>query len=148
MEILSLERNQILEQEILRGLILIKLEAIELSTLFLVSLWSTFLEFVGSYREYSIANIREKGLAEILWVRANRFFKLGNEEPENEGGEEEDLSFRQKVKRVALIVLKKSVRLILLPFYLLILLLEFLARDKSEKDKKRVNKYVKNSYIE
>lgn len=146
MDILILERNQIVAKEIKKELSIIKQDAIELSLTLFIQLKEIILQFIYSFKDYSISNIKKRGLKEILWERAIRFFRLEVNEDKDKEGEAAEI----KRKKGGKYWLKKTVRFILLPVYFILLFLEFLLKRKKTKPKPKiiVNKYVKNSYIE
>lgn len=171
------EENRIVLEELREEAIQIKQEAKELSISLLIQLKTFMFQFILSYKEYSLTNIREYGLAEILMNRANRFFKLdqSNEEPRKP---KEKSKFRYRTKRKNTVdkagsqtrifdnthvsarnitrnqsrikskkgykyIVKRIFKVILFPFYILILILGMLLGSKSnEKPKKN----VKNTY--
>lgn len=141
MQITLNEQNQILLNEIVKELIVIKQELLELSIVVLIQLKNFIIQFIMSYKEYSLVNIREQGLGEILTIRALRFFKLETEEPrEKEKKKRKSI----KVKRSGAYYIKKATKTILFPFYLLILLLDSVLRKKEKASEKPKNKFVKS----
>lgn len=127
------------------ALVIIKQEGKELSLTLFIQLKTLLFQFLLSYKEYSIRNIKEYGLGEILLSRALRFFKLDHKD------ENEDKFLRRRLKmtrREVRRTMKKVGKVLLFPFYLVILLLERLFRIKERRSTKRLNKYVKNSYVE
>lgn|SRR5690554_709918 len=145
MEILILKRNQIVVEELKKELYIIKQDALELSLSLLIHLKNIIVQIILSYKEYSLVNIRERGLKEILWERAMRFFKLENDEPEKK---KENSQLKSKQKKGGKYWIKKVGRVVMYPFYILILLLEFILIKKEPEPKRKINKYVKNTYIE
>ncbi|WP_107038215.1 hypothetical protein [Brumimicrobium mesophilum] len=163
------EENRIVLEELKGELIQIKQEVIELSISLVIQLKTLLFQFLLSYKEYSLTNIREYGLAEILMSRANRFFKLDqDDEKEKKAKEKKKAKFRFKLKKEERIVqfksknavntrenskskskigarfiLQKCMKLILFPFYIFILIISILFElDESKKN----NKNVKNTY--
>lgn len=126
------------------ALLIIKQEGKELSLTLFIQLKTLTFQFLLSYKEYSIANIKEYGLGEILLMRALRFFKLDLRNPDEE---KKLIRKLKKTKRGAIRIVRKLGKAILLPFYLLILSLAWL-RTKDKRPKEKINKYVKNSYRE
>lgn len=141
MQITINEQNRILLNEALEELIVIKQELLELSLVVLIQLKNFFIQFIMSYKEYSLTNIKEHGLGEILTIRALRFFKLDIEEPKK------TVEKKQRVNktRSRAYYMKKSVKTILFPFYLLILVLDKIFHKKEEKTVHSKNIYVKRT---
>lgn len=173
------EDNRLVLEELKEEVIQIKQEATELSISLLIQ-WKTLLfQFVLSYKEYSLTNIREYGLGEILMSRAMRFFKLdnGGEEPKKPK-EKSKLRFRIKAKNENVqtvvrsqkrassrtsvksfvkskskvrtqskkgykFILKRTLKIILFPFYLIILILGMLLESENNE---KSSKNVKNTY--
>lgn len=169
------EENRIVIEALKEEVIQIKQEATELSISLLIQLKTVLFQFVLSYKEYSLTNIREYGLAEILMSRAMRFFKLdqGDEKPKIPK-EKSKNKFRFRIKlrservrtkttsqnqeysnvfskthiktksnRGYKYVLKRILKGILFPFYILILIVGMLLESK---ENRKSNKNVKNTY--
>ncbi|RYM34611.1 hypothetical protein ERX46_04350 [Brumimicrobium glaciale] len=169
------QENRIAIEELREEAIQIKQEATELSISLLIQLKTVMFQFLLSYKEYSLTNIREYGLAEILMSRANRFFKLdqGDEGPKK-SKEKSKSKFRFRIKSKTLIhktkvnsrvevksktnsnikskvksrrgykfIIKRVFKVILFPFYILILILGMLLGSESNE---KSNKNVKNKY--
>lgn len=145
MQVLILEKNQIAIEELKKELLIIKQDALELSLNLLIHVKNVLLQFFMSYKDYSLSNIKEYGLAEILWVRAMRFFRLDNNDPDKKESKARD---NNKQKRGGKYWIRRTSRIIMYPFYLLILLLELIFKEKSKRRKEKRNIYVKNNYIE
>jgi hypothetical protein len=175
MQITISEENRIVLEELKEEAIQIKQEATELSISLLIQLKTLMFQFLLSYNEYSLTNIREHGLAEILMSRAMRFFKLdqGDEKPKrpkekpkskfsfkikSRNGRERNKMNSQtyvnskinikkhpnnKTKKGGKLITKKTIKVILFPFYILILIFRIPLESKSKVKK---NKNVKNSY--
>lgn len=175
MHITISEDNRIVLEELREEVILIKQEATELSISLLIQLKTLMFQFLLSYKEYSLTNIREYGLAEILMSRANRFFKLDNGDEDPKKAKEKTKSkFRFKIKtksagvkkmatnkvktqprvntqskvkakskRGYKYIVKRIFKVILFPFYLIILILGMLLESESNE---KSNKNVKNKY--
>lgn len=171
MHITISKENRIVLEELKNELIQIKQEIKELSISLLIQLKSLLFQFILSYKEYSLTNIREYGLGEILMSRANRFFKLDQEDEKQKKVKEKKKSkfsfkiknhnrgaqlknrtvvqtrefhkTKQKTKTGGRSLFKKMLKIILFPFYLIILIIGMLF-ESSDGDKK--NKNVKNTY--
>ena len=173
---ISVEDKIVLE-EFKDELIQIKEEVKELSIMMLIQLRSSLFQFLLSYKEYSLTNIREYGLGEILMSRASRFFKLdqGDESQKNpkekkkiriwkklknnvfNSQSESKKSFESvvgsninrgvkgnlKTKRGGKYILKKSLKIVLFPFYLVVLLFGMLLGSGSTE---KVSGSGKNTY--
>jgi hypothetical protein len=133
------EENQIWLSQFKDELNIIKKDALTLSVHFLIQFKRWFISFLLSYQEYSLSNIREHGLGEVLIQRAMRFFGL---EYESKGAKTRSNS-KKKIKKGIRFLLKKSAQLVLFPFYLMILSLKELMRRIH---KKKNDKDVKNRY--
>ena len=121
---------------------IIKQNGIELSMNILIQMKVLVFQFVLSYKEYSINNIREYGLGEILLMRALRFFRLDISDPDKD---KHYIKSVRKTRRGVKQIILKTFKTVLLPFYLILLLMEWLrAHEKRHKDKS--NKNVKNKY--
>lgn len=175
------EDNRLVLEELKEEVIQIKQEATELSISLLIQLKTLLFQFVLSYKEYSLTNIREYGLGEILMSRAMRFFKLdnGGEEPKKPKEKSKSkLRFRIKAKNENVqtvvrsqkrassrtsvksfvkskskvrtqskkgykFILKRTLKIILFPFYLIILILGMLLESENNE---KSSKNVKNTY--
>src|SRR5690554_7031192 len=84
------EENKIAVEELKEELNIVKQQVQELSLSLLIQLKTILFQFVLSYKEYSLTNIREYGLGEILMNRALRFFRLDND------GEEKNMSSKKE----------------------------------------------------
>lgn len=136
------EENKVLMEELKEEVTIIKQEAKKLSISFIIQLKSIIFQFLISYKEYSLTNIREYGLGEILMDRAMRFFKLDNENREKKASKKKTKGLTRKGGKY---LIKKTAKLVLYPFYLLILMLEMVFKSN---DKEKSNKNVKNVYRE
>lgn len=171
MHIAISEENRIVLEELKSELIQIKQEAKELSISLLIQLKTLLFQFILSYKEYSLTNIREYGLGEILMSRANRFFKLDQEDEKQKKVKKKKKTnlkvqkrnfdshtkarnvvqtrvdnktqSKTKSKKGVKYILKKIFKVILFPFYLLFLIFGMLL--ESDTDKKK-SKNVKNTY--
>ncbi|PWH87099.1 hypothetical protein [Brumimicrobium oceani] len=165
------EDNRILLEDLKSELIIVKQEATELSISLLIQLKTLMFQFLLSYKEYSLTNIREYGIAEILMNRANRFFRLDNEEDEPKKPKKKTKSklqlkykrknsnpaqervektsahksgkIKTKSKKTYKYILKRLIKIILFPFYILILILGMLLESESNENS---SKNVKNKY--
>ena len=136
------DENKVLLEELKEEALIIKQEAKELSISLLIQLKTIVFQFLISYKEYSLTNIREYGLGEILMSRAMRFFKLDNDSREKKT---EARKSKQATRKGGKYLIKKSVKVVLYPFYLLILVLQMTFKSRSVKNN---SKYVKNVYRE
>lgn len=138
------EENKIAVEELKEELKIVKQQVQELSLSLLIQLKTILFQFVLSYKEYSLTNIREYGLGEILMNRALRFFKLDNDgEEKNVSSKKEKTAKRKGVRYI----IKKSLKTILFPIYLLIILLQLLMKSESGIREKK-HKQLKNVYRE
>lgn len=134
MQISISQEEQIVLQELKQDLIKIKQQLIEWSIGFLIMLKDSVIQFILSYDEFALSNIKKKGLLNILTDRALRFFKLDIEEVE-----ERRKTISKPKKRTVKYYMVKSIKVILFPVYLIIcgILIIF-----SRKQKKNViNRY-------
>src|SRR5690554_1482283 len=72
------EENKIAVEELKEELKIVKQQVQELSLSLLIQLKTILFQFVLSYKEYSLTNIKKYKLSEILINRALHFFKLNN----------------------------------------------------------------------
>lgn len=134
MQISISQEEQIVLQELKQDLIKIKQQLIEWSIGLLIMLKDSVIQFILSYDEFALSNIKKKGLLNILTDRALRFFKLDYEEVE-----ERRKTISKPKKRTVKYYMVKSIKVILFPVYLIIcgILIIF-----SRKQKKNViNRY-------
>ena len=165
------EDNRIAIEELRDEVIQIKQEATELSISLLIQLKTVMFQLLLSYKEYSLTNIREYGLAEILMSRANRFFKLNPEDKRPKKSKEKTRSkFHFRIKSKTSIkknnsktelskqikskaksktrighkfTIKKIILIIFFPFYMLILIFRMLLASESNG---KSSKNAKNKY--
>lgn len=140
------QEDRIVVEEILRELMILQKELSNALLNSLIILSGAFMRFIYSYQEYSIPNIKKKGLREILWGRAIRFFGLDNHK------EESAKSAKSKGrKRIVRRVFINIGKVVLLPVYLILLLIDFLRnrkRNRNRKSSANYNRYVKHQDIE
>ena len=134
MQISISKEEQIVLQELKQDLIRIKQGLIEWSIGLLILIKHSVVQFILSYDEFAISNIKRKGLVNILSDRALRFFKLEYEDI-NEGTKEKEKPNKKTFKSF----LKKAVKIIFFPVYLLICLLLIIFNKNSKKNV--INKY-------
>lgn len=139
MNLIISKENKILLKELKEELIIIKQEAKKVSLNFIIQLKGIVYQFLISYKEYSLTNIREYGLTEILMNRAMRFFKLDNSNKENKK------KSKKRTKRGGKYMVKKAAKVILFPFYLLILVLEMALKSRNQKKDKKI---IRNVFVE
>lgn len=130
--ITEIEQENIFEvqdvlEEIKHGL----LELLNLSKKLLLFLLYSSKNILYDFSEYSYNNIKKQGLKQILYKRALRFFKLDNTE--------QNKSMRNAntvKKKTAKSFIKNLVKLILAPFYFLLVFIMWLKDKNKEKIKK------------
>lgn len=130
--ITEIEQENIFEvqdvlEEIKHGL----LELLNLSKKLLLFLLYSLKNILYDFSEYSYNNIKKQGLKQILYKRALRFFKLDNTE--------QNKSMRNAntvKKKTAKSFIKNLVKLILAPFYFLLVFIMWLKDKNKEKIKK------------
>lgn len=127
--------EELQNETMLRGKALLKL-SFEL----LIYLKEYLTHFILSFAEFSPSQLREKGLGEILFQRALRFFKMEALEDKAEKGIERIKISRKRIQKKGRCLLKRSCKVILFPFYLLILLF-LLPGNSSISKHKRQNVY-------
>lgn len=115
MQISISQEEQIVLQELKQDLIKIKQKLIEWSIGLLIMLKDSVVQFILSYDEFALSNIKKKGLLNILTDRALRFFKLDYEEVE-----ERRKTISKPKKRTFKYYVVKSIKVILFPVYLII----------------------------
>lgn len=129
------KEDEVVLNELKNDLILIK-QKFKSGCLHLISvLLNGLYNFILSYREYSLENIKRKGFKEVLYRRALRFFKL--EQNESRKSKKKTVS-RKKSKRRIIIKLFKFV---LTPIYLLIIAFMLITKKNKYKN---VNIYNDN----
>ena len=109
MHIAISDENKVLLKELKEEALIIKHEAKELSVSLLIQLKTLFFQFLMSYKEYSLTNIREYGLGEILMSRAMRFFKLDNDSREKKT---EARKSKQTTKKGGKYIVKKNAKVV------------------------------------
>lgn len=92
--------------------------------------WSA--KTISGLSVYSVHNIKEQGLKEILYQRALRFFKLENTPQKRKHKEK----YIRKEKSVHFKFSKSIIRLMLLPIYLLVVVLLWKKRKTNTKKSK------------
>ncbi len=120
----------------------IKRNGTELSLSFFIQVRILVYQFLLSYKEYSLSNVREYGLGEILLMRALRFFRLDIRDPEKE---KRLIRKIKKTKRGIKRVFSNTLKAVLFPCYLILLLLDWIRKNK-RRHKNKSNKHVKNSF--
>lgn len=92
--------------------------SLSLSISIAIQLQQYLIHFLISIQEFSPKKIRQEGLSTILFRRAMRFFKL---EDIKENIEEQFEKIKQKINKPRKTTVKKVIKAILLPAYLLII---------------------------
>lgn len=121
---------KLLQEDLIRFLTQLKMGLIS----FTIYLFKIAKEYFMSYTEYSIDNIKQKGISNILYKRALRFFGMETTEEQ----QRKDTVKPTKGARSNR-TLKSILKIILYPVYFLIILLLKIFKRKSEK--KYINKY-------
>ena len=134
MQISITKEEQIVLQELKQDIIRIKQELIEWSVNLLIMLKNSVIQFILSYDEFALSNIKSKGLVNILSDRALRFFKLNDDEVQ----EKRKRRARPK-KRTIMFYIHRTSKVILFPVYLIICATLIIFNKKSEKNV--INKY-------
>lgn len=134
MQISITQEEQIILQELKQDLIRVKQELIEWGVGLLILLKDFIIQFILSYDEFAISNIKSKGLINILTDRALRFFKLDHHEVE-----ERRKSVDKPKKRTIKYYILKFTKLILFPIYLIICGVLIIFRKKQKKNV--INRY-------
>ncbi|PHR46798.1 MAG: hypothetical protein COA32_09970 [Fluviicola sp.] len=134
MQITITKEEQIILQELKQDLIRIKQGLVEWSIGLLILIKDSVVQFILSYNEFAISNIKRKGLVNILSDRALRFFKMDYEEVEK------DKKDREKPrKRTVKYYVLKGVKVIFFPAYLIICAMLIILNKKIKKNV--INKY-------
>lgn len=115
MQISISQEEQIVLQELKQDLIKIKRELIEWSIGLLILLKDSVIQFILSYDEFALSNIKKEGFLNILTDRALRFFKLDQDEVE-----ERRRTIEKPKKRTLKFYFLKTLKVILFPVYLII----------------------------
>ncbi|HLW29238.1 MAG TPA: hypothetical protein VKX29_00120 [Brumimicrobium sp.] len=141
------EENKDLLREFKKDVSDVKQEAKELSFSLFIQLKRLMFQFLISYKEYSLTNIREYGLGEILMSRAMRFFKLDDDSREKKTALKKEKQIhkssrsKQISKKGGVYIVRRAVKYILYPFYLIIICLQLLFKSEP---KEKSNSYVKD----
>lgn len=115
----------------------IKREFLKLSIVLGITIKQYILRLIMSYGEYSIKNIREKGFANVLLDRANRFFGLTIEDRPNRRGYSK-INSRQKGR----LGYKTIRKVVLFPAFLIIIgAYELYRVKKRHNTRKKTNIY-------
>jgi hypothetical protein len=96
---------------------------------------TTLIKYCSNLNDYRLANIQQKGLGEVLYERALRFFGLTEQQKE---AKKEKKIARRKNKRSSTtiatpITIKRVIRLIILPGYLFVCSIIWFRRKKMKK---------------
>jgi hypothetical protein len=134
MQISISKEEQIVLQELKQDLIKIKRDLIEWSIGLLILFKDSVIQFILSYDEFALSNIKSKGFLNILTDRALRFFKLD----QNEVEERRKASDKPKKRTIKYYILK-SVKVILFPVYLIMCAVLVIFSRKQKKNV--INKY-------
>lgn len=132
METIISKEDRVVLNELKQDLIQLNIRLFQSLILALQASGNLLLEFIASYEDYSLANIRRYGLKEILYKRALKFFRMEEANPER------NKSKRNKTtnKRISI---KRVFKLILFPIYVLTILILWITPKNKEKN-------VKNEY--
>src|SRR5690554_359126 len=158
---ISVENREVVER-VKEELDQLKYEAKELSISTLIQLKTILFQFVLSYKEYSLTNIREHGMTEILMRRALRFFGFDPGDKEEDREEEKKKSSWRSVltskkspstnnvvrksrsihqkrtkKKSTAFYFRRSLKVVLFPFYLLFLVLAMLFESENEVSRRK-----------
>lgn len=132
METIISKEDRVVLNELKQDLIQLNIRLFQSLILALQASGNLLLEFIASYEDYSLANIRRYGLKEILYKRALKFFRMEETNPE-----------RKKSKRNKttnkIISIKRVFKLLLFPVYVLTILILWITPKNKEKN-------VKNEY--
>lgn len=132
MQISISQEDQLVLETLKADLIQIKQTLLEWGVAFLISSKHSVFQFLLSYEEFSLSNIRKHGFINILTDRAIRFFKL---EKEYEKAEHKNKTKKQIIKARVKRFFRKVIKLTLFPVYLLIIVLQLIFEKKSNKNK-------------
>lgn len=132
METIISKEDRVVLNELKQDLIKLNIRLFQSLILALQASGNLLLEFIASYEDYSLANIRRYGLKEILYKRALKFFRMEETNPEQKK------SKRNKTtnKRISI---KRVFKLLLFPVYVLTILILWITPKNKEKN-------VKNDY--
>lgn len=132
METIISKEDRVILNELKQDLIQLNIRLFQSLILALQASGNLLLEFIASYEDYSLANIRRYGLKEILYKRALKFFRMEETNPERKK------SKRNKTtnKRISI---KRVFKLLLFPVYVLTILILWITPKNKEKN-------VKNEY--
>lgn len=132
METIISKEDRVVLNELKQDLIQLNIRLFQSLIMALQASGNLLLEFIASYEDYSLANIRRYGLKEILYKRALKFFRMEEANPER------NKSKRNKTtnKRISI---KRVFKLLLFPVYVLTILILWITPKNKEKN-------VKNEY--
>ena len=132
METIISKEDRVVLNELKQDLIQLNIRLFQSLILALQASGNLLLEFIASYEDYSLANIRRYGLKEILYKRALKFFRMEETNPERKK------SKRNKTTNKS-ISIKRVFKLLLFPVYVLTILILWITPKNKEKNVK--NKY-------
>lgn len=132
METIISKEDRVVLNELKQDLIQLNIRLFHSLIMALQASGNLLLEFIASYEDYSLANIRRYGLKEILYKRALKFFRMEEANPERKK------SKRNKTtnKRISI---KRVFKLLLFPVYVFTILILWITSKNKEKN-------VKNEY--
>ena len=132
METIISKEDRVVLNELKQDLIQLNIRLFHSLIMALQASGNILLEFIASYEDYSLANIRRYGLKEILYKRALKFFRMEEANPERKK------SKRNKTtnKRISI---KRVFKLLLFPVYVFTILILWITSKNKEKN-------VKNEY--
>ena len=135
------EKDREIIKLLIKDLIIIKQQLQEYLIALGIGIGEEVVTIITSYREYSLSNIKSKGIKEIIFQRALRFFKM-QEQYKKSKSKSRNHNKNNKYKNGKLL-LKRSIKFILLPIYLLVLVLIQLKKKNLRKNLKKnvINKY-------
>lgn len=132
METIISKEDRVVLNELKQDLIQLNIRLFQSLIMAIQASGNLLVEFIASYEDYSLANIRRYGLKEILYKRALKFFRMEEANPER------NKSKRNKTtnKRISI---KRVFKLLLFPVYVLTILILWITPKNKEKN-------VKNEY--
>lgn len=132
METIISKEDRVVLNELKQDLIQLNIRLFQSLIMAIQASGNLLVEFIASYEDYSLANIRRYGLKEILYKRALKFFRMEEANPERKKSK----SNKTTNKRISI---KRVFKLLLFPVYVLTILILWITPKNKEKN-------VKNEY--
>lgn len=100
--------------------------------IFLTGVWSCIVDYMYSLKDFSLSNIKSRGLSTIIEERASRFFKIETSQKKAKKSTKKKIKFGKRV-----------LKLVVFPVYIIAIIVD-MVKNKEKNDKKNVN-YINKS---